>query len=378
MLNIIHKLKVTRIFASCLVLSALVFTVTACKQKEEPELSISDVKPRPTVVLKVGYDNKRGESLDLGLQHWKDLLEERSNGTMTLELYPETSLGNQGELLRMIDAGEPVCTIADGATFYGRGALDFGIVFGPYLFKNWEETRRLADSKWYAEQSDKLAQDTGLRIVSAKWNYGVRHLLTRKPVTTIKDFQGLRVRVPGNLIQQKGIAVFGAVPVVMQFAQVPQALQNKEIDGLENVINFLYGGGFYKDAPYLLLTGHVYNFTNLVVSEKWWDTLNSAEQNILLETCERAAKYFNVINQAEEYNSLRKLKEAGVTITEPSPELLGALISRAHSFYVLKDFRSWSPGLYYKILSEKSIPWSYYSSGKLTKAESWGDETATN
>lgn len=374
MLSIVNLFKAKRTFASLVMISVASLFVTACNKQTEPEVSINDIKPHPTVVLKVGYDNKRGESLDLGFQHWKELLEERSNGTMTLELYPETSLGNQGELLRMIDAGDPVCTIADGATFYGRGAVDFGIVFGPYLFKNWEETRRLADSEWYAEQSEKLAKDTGLRIVSAKWNYGVRHLLTRKPVTNIKDFQGLKVRVPGNLIQQKGIAVFGATPVVMQFAQVPQALRNKEIDGLENVVNFLYGGGFYKDAPYLLLTGHVYNFTNLVVSEKWWQSLNSAEQNILLETCERAAKYFNVVNQAEEYNSLRKLKEAGVTITEPSPQLLGALIGRSHSFYVLKDFRDWSPGLYYKILTEKSIPWSYYSTGKLTKAADWEDK----
>lgn len=317
---------------------------------------------KPSIIINVGYENHKGEPFDLSMIRWKEELEHQSNGTMTLRLYPDSSLGTKLELLERMKNGEPIATLADGGGFYSMGARDFGIVFGPYLLKNWDEAHHLAKSKWYLQESEKLAQKYGLRIISSQWDYGVRHLLTTKPITNFAELETLKVRVPGNDIQRLTWKNFGAEPIVMELNQVNEAIKNKEVNAVENPITNLYAGGFHKQAPYLLLTGHVYGFTNIVISELTWQNLTTLQQKILKESCDRAAEFYNVLQAADEYTALQNMIKEGVTVSTPSQKMLSDMINTAHSFYVLPEFKDWSPSLYYKVLGAKTVPWSFYSS----------------
>lgn len=332
--------------------------------KAKNAYSSSSTATPARVVLRVGYENAVGEPFDWGVRRWKEELEARSGGTMTLEIFPSSRLGSKSQILSRIANGENLCTMADGGTYYGLGAYDLGIVFGPYLFKNWDEAFKLSKSKWFQMEADKLAKDKGLRIIPVSWGYGVRHILTRKPVKTMEDLQGLRMRVTDNMVQYKTMEILGAQPITMDLTKVNEALRKGEIDGLENPVSHLYGGGYYKNAPYLLLSSHVYNFTNMIVSEQFWNNLTPSQQTILVESCQRAAKFFNVLEAADEYEAVRKMEAAGVTITVPDAEMLSKLNNSAHAFYVLPEFSNWTPGLYYKVLGAKAIPWSFYSSSK--------------
>lgn len=115
-------------------------------------------------------------------------------------------------------------TLADGAFYADRGVKDFGIVFGPFLFDNWDQCWKLTKSDWYAQESKKL-EDNGLKIIASNWVYGDRHLLTKKPVNSLADLKGMKIRVPNNEIQVKGFEVLGAVPTPMPLGDVYTALQ---------------------------------------------------------------------------------------------------------------------------------------------------------
>ncbi|MBC7239973.1 MAG: C4-dicarboxylate ABC transporter substrate-binding protein, partial [Chloroflexi bacterium] len=91
----------------------------------------------------IGYENHPGEPVDLGCNHWKKLIEERSGGTIKVQLYPSSQLGSKNELIDQMLAGIPVITLADGAFYADRGVPDFGIVFGPYLFDSWDDCWKL-------------------------------------------------------------------------------------------------------------------------------------------------------------------------------------------------------------------------------------------
>ena len=67
------------------------------------------------VVIQVGYENNPGEPFDKGVNKWKELLEQKSNGTMTIETYPSSQLGSKNDLIDQMIAGQPVVTLADGA-----------------------------------------------------------------------------------------------------------------------------------------------------------------------------------------------------------------------------------------------------------------------
>lgn len=343
----------SRISAILIACACVGFTFLTGCEKASVEVEDANSAFSPTIVLKVAYENKPGEPIDIGLQRWKRELEDRSFGTMTLELYPDSSLGNKDQILKRIASGENIITIADGAFFYSLGQPEMGIVFGPYLAHNWDEAFNISKSIWYQKQSLELAKRTGIKLISVEWAYGVRHLLTKKPIKTIEDLRGLKIRVPSNTIQEKTFAVFGAEPVKMPLSEVNSALMSGKIDGLENPITTLYNGGFHRQAKYLTLTAHVYNVANIVMSQKQWLALNASQQRMLVDSCNRAAKFYDVVTAADELTVLKKMKDEGVIVEEPSQSLLSSLREYSTNFYSLPDFK-WPKGLYANLMKIKT------------------------
>ena len=296
------------------------------------------------VVIQVGYENNPGEPFDKGVNKWKELLEQKSNGTMVIETYPSSQLGSKNDLIDQMIAGQPVVTLADGAFYADRGVKDFGIVFGPFLFDNWDQCWNLVKSQWYADKSKDL-EGKGLKILGSNWVYGARHTLTTKPVNSVEDLKGMKIRVPNNAIQVKGFEVLGAVPTPMPLGDTYTALQQGTIDGVENPLPVLYNGKFQEVAKYLILDGHVKNFTTLVCGTQFFNTLTPEQQKLLIETCEEAGLYNNEQQAASEKEVLEKFRNEGVTVVEPSNTVLQGFHDAAKKFYDLPDF-GWSKGLY--------------------------------
>ena len=296
------------------------------------------------VVIQVGYENNPGEPFDKGVNKWKELLEQKSNGTMVIETYPSSQLGSKNDLIDQMIAGQPVVTLADGAFYADRGVKDFGIVFGPFLFDNWDQCWKLVKSQWYADKSKEL-EGKGLKILGSNWVYGARHTLTTKPVNSVEDLKGMKIRVPNNAIQVKGFEVLGAVPTPMPLGDTYTALQQGTIDGVENPLPVLYNGKFQEVAKYLILDGHVKNFTTLVCGTQFFNTLTPEQQKLLIETCEEAGLYNNEQQAASEKEVLEKFRSEGVTVVEPSDTVLQGFHDAAKKFYDLPYFVC-SKGLY--------------------------------
>ena len=296
-------------------------------------------------VLQVAFENSISEPVGQGWEKAQEIIKEKSGGKMAIEIYPDSQLGDKSSLIDSMLLGENVCTLADGAFYADYGVPDFGIVFGPFLFDSWDQVWKLVDSDWYKEQCDKL-EEKGLKIIASNWIYGERHTLTNVPVNTVDDLKGLKIRVPSNEIQSKGFDVLGATSTGMALGDVYQALQTKTIDGAENPLATLYGRKLHEVAKYLILDGHVKNFTTWVVSADWFNSLPEEQQTWLLETAEEAGEYNNEVQQAADAEYLQKMKDEGVTVVEPSEEVLAGFKEKAQPFYDMGSSFGWSDGLY--------------------------------
>ena len=295
-------------------------------------------------VLQIGFENSMSEPIGQALEKWQELLAAK-DVDLTIELFPDSQLGNKTDIIDQMLLGEPVMTLADGAFFADYGVPDMGIVFGPFLFDNWDQCWKLTESDWWAEQCAKL-NDMGIKMVAANWAYGARHTLTTKPVNTVDDLAGLQIRVPTNQIQTKGFEVLGATPVGMSLGDVYTALQQGTIDGGENPLSTLYGRKHHEVAKYLIMDGHVLNFTNWVCSSMWFDSLTPEQQEALIETGKEAGVYNNELQaQADEYYKGLMIDE-GVTVVEPTEEVLQGFRDKAKAFYDLGSTFGWSDGLY--------------------------------
>lgn len=297
------------------------------------------------VTLQIGFENSISEPIGQALEKWQQLVEEKGDGSLKLELYPDSQLGSKNELIDGMTLGEPYITLADGAFYADYGVPDFGIVFGPFLFDDWDQCWTLIESDWYKDMCTQL-QDKGLKIVTSNWKYGERHTLTTKPVNTVDDLAGMKIRVPGNQIQSIGFDVLGATSTGMDLGDVYQALQTGTIDGAENPLATLYGRKLHEVAKYLILDGHVLNFTTWVMSADLFNSLTPEQQELLVSTGEEAGLYNNDLVDESNDEYLQKMKDEGVTVVEPTEEVLDGFREKAAAFYEKGDTFGWSDGLY--------------------------------
>lgn len=297
------------------------------------------------IVVQIGFENTISEPVGQALQEWQSLVEEKGDGSIRIELYPDSQLGSKNELIDSMMFGEPVVTLSDGSFYADYGVPDFSITYAPYLFESWEQCWTLVESDWYKEQCEKL-EAKGLKIITSNWIYGDRHTLTSKKVETMEDLQGLKIRVPNNRIQSLSFDALGATSVGMDLGEVYQSLQTGTIDGAENPLSTLYGRKLHEVAPYLLLDGHVKNFTTWVCGTMFWDSLTEEQQNLLIETGNEAGLYNNELQQDSEEEYMNMMIEEGVTVTEPSEELKAALVEASSVIYTMEKEFGWSEGLY--------------------------------
>ena len=132
----------------------------------------------------------------------------------------------------------------------------------------------------------------------------------------------------------------------MALGDVYQALQTKTIDGAENPLATLYGRKLHEVAKYLILDGHVKNFTTWVVSADWFNSLTEEQQQWLVETAKEAGEVNNATLDEQEAGYLQKMKDEGVTVVEPTEEVLAGFREKSKAFYEKGASFGWSDGLY--------------------------------
>ncbi|WP_038375233.1 C4-dicarboxylate TRAP transporter substrate-binding protein [Brachyspira alvinipulli] len=338
-------------FKFFIVLSILTLSFISCSNKNSS--SSSNAASQDVITLNVAFENNISEPVGVAWTKAQEILKEKSGGTMAIQIYPDSQLGDKSSLIDSMLLGENVCTLADGAFYADYGVKDMGILFGPFLFDNWDQCWKLISSDWYKEESKKL-EEKGLKLLTSNWIYGDRHTLTTTPVNTVDDLAGLKIRVPANEIQSVGFDSLGATSTGMALNDVYQALQTKTIDGAENPLATLYGRKLHEVAKYLILDGHVKNFTTWVCSADWFNSLTEEQQRWLLETAEEAGLYNNEIQQAAEKEYLEKMIAEGVTVVTPTEDVIAGFKAKAQSFYEQGSRFGWSDGLYEKVKAAMS------------------------
>ena len=294
--------------------------------------------------IKVAYENNPGEPIDKAVNEWARLFAQKTNGKGELRLYPSSQLGSKKDVMEQMKLGSAIITIADGG-FFADYVPDFGILLGPYLGTDYKDIFKLAKTPWFAEMNTKL-EAKGFHILTSNWLYGVRHMVTKKPVYTPADLKGMKIRVPNNRIQIDAMKTMGATPTPMALAEVYPSLTTGVIDGAENPIPVLYGQKHHEPAKYLILTGHLDNVSQWVTSQAYFAKLPADIKKALSESADEAGNFMTSTVQAAEKDTIEKMKKEGVTVIEVDKK---AFRDAAKPTYT--HFPEWTPGLYDKVQS---------------------------
>jgi len=197
------------------------------------------------------------------------------------------------------------------AKFGPLGVREFEVFDLPYLFDNYEELHKVTGGPVGKQLFDKL-QSKGI-IGLAYWDNGFKDMSANKKLEHVSDFRGLKMRIQSSKVLDEQMRALGAIPQVMAFSEVYQALQTGVVDGTENPPSNLYTQKMYEVQKYLTLSNHGYLGYAVIVNKKFWDGLPADVRKTLEGAMADATKYANDIAKKENDDALAAVKKSGKT-----------------------------------------------------------------
>jgi TRAP-type C4-dicarboxylate transport system substrate-binding protein len=240
-------------------------------------------------------------------------LEKASGGKMKIAVSPLQKLGNEAQMINLMQAGAQqfgVFTVA-GLSNREESLLGWSL---PYVFKDVAHATRAASTPAAREMLKRLDQHglVGLGYAFA----GMRHVLSLQPVASAKDLANKKVRSFPSPIYNDWWTANGAAPTAMPLSEVAPSLTTKLLDAVDVDLDALVGLKFYQQAPYLTLTNHMAFPAVIVASKKWWTSRSDAERAMITRVVADAEKWGYQAAIDADVNNLAKARADGVKVVD--------------------------------------------------------------
>jgi C4-dicarboxylate-binding protein DctP len=255
----------------------------------------------------VANDTPKGK----GSLKFKELAENYTNGKVKVEVYPNSTLYKDKEEIEALQLGSVQMLAPSTAKFAPLGAKEFEALDLPWLFKDdttYDVAMKGPVGKWLF----KKLEPKGI-LGLAYWDNGFHMTSANKLLMNPTDFQGMKVRISGSKIADRYFRDLGAIPQIMAFSEVYQALQTGVVDGCENTPSNYWTQKFYEVQKDITVSYHAHLQYAVIVNAKFWNGLPADVRGQLEKAMNEATDYTNSIAQKENEDSLAEIKKSGKT-----------------------------------------------------------------
>ncbi|OHV72161.1 TRAP transporter substrate-binding protein [Ensifer sp. LCM 4579] len=263
------------------------------------------------VVIKFSHvvapDTPKGK----GAEKFKELAEKYTDGAVKVEVYPNSQLYKDKEELEALQLGAVQMLAPSLAKFGPLGVQQFEVFDLPFLMNGYDDLRKITEGEIGKSLLSKL-EDKGITGL-AYWDNGFKIMSANSPLHTPDDFLGLKMRIQSSKILEAEMQALGAVPQVMAFSEVYQALQTGVVDGTENPPSNMYTQKMHEVQKHATVSNHGYLGYAVIVNKAFWDGLNPAIREKLSQAMDEATVYANSIAKQENEAALAAMKASGKT-----------------------------------------------------------------
>lgn len=302
----------------------MALSLTACGAKEESApvsaeqgAAAEEAAPTPAKdakIIKFSLSQAATEPAPLAAQAFAEELAEKSGGSLVVEVYPDNQLGSERDVIEglqlhtveMVDPANAVVT---------NFIPELSIFELPMLFENKEHVYAVLDDigMTYAD----LCEEQGFKLLG--WfDMGSRHIMTvKKPINSIDDLKGLKIRTQEAAGNMAGFTAFGAAPTPMAYNELYTALESGVLDGAEAANTNYYLKAFYEVAPNWAICGWLECVNPVLMDLEFWNNLTPEEQAMVQEAADNMIRLEREEYAKSEEVYLEELKKAGVNITYP-------------------------------------------------------------
>jgi TRAP-type transport system periplasmic protein len=268
------------------------------------------------VTLKIGHVLDSQHPVHLGALKMAEVAAQRSGGRIKMEVYPSSQLGSDREAIQNVQSGT-IEGVVDATSKLVNFVPQYAALDLPYLVPNNDEAYRLLDGAVVAKLMGEPAAAAGFRVLSY-WEVTLRNVYTtRKPVRTVSDLAGLKIRVIQSPSYITLFRAFGAIPTPMAFGEVYTALQQGVVDGAENDLLTYSSTKHYEVAKLVTITNHLMLVNAVILSEKVWQTLPADIQGIITQAAAEGRKTAIAVRDEREKKVRAELAARDVQFFEP-------------------------------------------------------------
>ncbi len=246
------------------------------------------------------------------LRYMGSLIEEKSGGRLQIRVFHSRQLGEEKETIEQTRAGA-IDLNRTNVALIGTFVPAMNVLAMPFLFRSIEHLQKVLDGPIGNEILGSF-EPFGF-VGLAFYDSGARSVYNSvRPIRSIADMKGLRLRVQQSELMSDMIKALGADPIELPYGQVRTGLATKLIDGAENNWPSFVTTDHYKNASYYTLTEHAMSPEVLVMSRKAWDSLSPEDRTIFREAARQSSRFMRERWKDLEEQSRRQAEAAGVTI----------------------------------------------------------------
>ena len=275
----------------------LLFNITAFSQEQ--------------IVIKLGHHHNVGGLVDLLANKFKELVEERSDNNLRIDIFPGAQLGQEREASEGILMGTLQMTIVS-STNYDNTVNGFGIDMLPFVYDSFKDQMMVFNDSAVGEDLEKKLLEQGGRILGWLVPGSRSMIFTDKPVKTFDDMKGLKMRSPESDLFVSMFRALGSQPTAITWGEAYTALQTGVAEGMESPPGMIKDMKFYEVCDYCLLTNHMWGTMNLIVNENLFQKLSEDLQTIIVEAGKEAIDYANDYAIKDQNEAISWLEEQGM------------------------------------------------------------------
>ena len=324
----------------------LIFLVPSLLLAEGSSEKNAQTQKKTTMTF--GEADSLGTPINLANAMFCKLVTERTNGAITVNHIAGESLGNDMQVIEQMMEGS-VQFYGDVAGWYANWVNDLAILNWGFTFDDNDHMQRFFDSSEFKKLSDELASKAGIKILGVAPTQP-RILFATKPVHTLADLKGLKMRVPDIRTYMLLWQTFGTNPNRVAWGEVYLAMKTGLIEAAEGPVGAAYGAKFHESGPYVTLTNHLVSTYQVSMNNELFESLSPEVQKILLDSGQEAANYARKVAEEGTNEVIGKMRDEGATIIQLTPEARQQLVERSASAVgEMENDGEWSKGLWKKV-----------------------------
>ena len=312
---------------------------TAAANDPKVTLVYAEVNPLDTIVGQTG-------------SHFKEKVEELSGGSVVVDVQASGVLGSENDVLDAILGGSTSIDISRISAFAltSYGCNKSKLLSIPFTFNNRAHFWNFANSDLAPEFLNE-PQELGLPVRGLFYGEeGFRHFFTVKPVATIADLKGMKLRVSNDPVMNGMVEGLGANPTVVSFGELYSALQTGVVDGAEQPIANYKSNAFPEVANNLILDGHTLGAVQAVITDNAWGKLTANQQAAVMAAAADTQKFNAELSETAENKVLDELRSSGCNVVDVDDKTPW----QEACAKVIKDNTSDQAELYQKLLDMKA------------------------